>query len=309
MSFDSTFDLSLDDELDGFDPLADDGADEDDELEGGETAPISAAVDAAAGGAAAAGAVAAGATENAQVAHADERTAAERIDALFESMAPRRKVLLGILAYVSDGMKPVAEVNAEVDRLQEDNYSVYSAADLCKLLEGAGAIERVTAEGTPADEVETEPKTVVVDGIEYIEAAEPVEIFWQITEDGQAKLDSDKPVDRMRELFERDEKYAVIYKRILTLCAAEGGATTPDINSAVDDDPLVQKPRLYAPHFVDLLEKCDALEWRKAWYTTEVGRAGLEILADVEDAPAEGDAAGEPAATASAAETANTKEN
>ena len=308
MSFDSTFDLSLDDELDGFDPLADDGADEDDELEGGETAPISAAVDAAAG-TAVARAVAAGTAENAQVAHADERTAAERIDALFESMAPRRKVLLGILAYVSDGMKPVAEVNAEVDRLQEDNYSVYSAADLCKLLEGAGAIERVTAEGTPADEVETEPKTVVVDGIEYIEAAEPVEIFWQITEDGQAKLDSDKPVDRMRELFERDEKYAVIYKRILTLCAAEGGATTPDINSAVDDDPLVQKPRLYAPHFVDLLEKCDALEWRKAWYTTEVGRAGLEILADVEDAPAEGDAAGEPNAAASAAETADTKEN
>lgn len=308
MSFDSTFDLSLDDELDGFDPLADDGADEDDELEGGETAPISAAVDAAAG-TAVARAVAAGTAENAQVAHADERTAAERIDALFESMAPRRKVLLGILAYVSGGMKPVAEVNAEVDRLQEDNYSVYSAADLCKLLEGAGAIERVTAEGTPADEVETEPKTVVVDGIEYIEAAEPVEIFWQITEDGQAKLDSDKPVDRMRELFERDEKYAVIYKRILTLCAAEGGATTPDINSAVDDDPLVQKPRLYAPHFVDLLEKCDALEWRKAWYTTEVGRAGLEILADVEDAPAEGDAAGEPNAAASAAETADTKEN
>ena len=51
----------------------------------------------------------------------------------------------------------------------------------------------------------------------------------------------------------------------------------------VDNDPLVQKPRLYAPHFVDKLEKCDALEWRKAWFTTEIGKQGLEMLADVVD--------------------------
>ena len=42
---------------------------------------------------------------------------------------------------------------------------------------------------------------------------------------------------------------------------------------------------LYAPHFVDKLEKCDALEWRKAWFTTEIGKQGLEMLADVVDEP------------------------
>lgn len=45
----------------------------------------------------------------------------------------------------------------------------------------------------------------------------------------------------------------------------------------------MQKPRLYAPHFVDKLEQCDALEWRKAWFTTETGKQGLEMLADVVD--------------------------
>ena len=124
---------------------------------------------------------------------------------------------------------------------------------------------------------------MVVDGVEYLEAAEPVEVFWRITEPGQAKLDSDKPTERLRSLLEEDAAYAVIYKRILTLCAAENGAATPVINGKVDNDPLVQKPRLYAPHFVDKLEQCDALEWRKAWFTTETGKQGLEMLADVVD--------------------------
>ena len=268
---DSTFDL-FDSELDEFDPLEDTGADEDEEAEGGDYTAISSATDTP------------GADEQ-PAEPVDTRTPEERIEDLFKSMAPRRKVLLGILAFV-ETPQTVNDVNAHVDKLQEDNFSVYSAANLCSLLERAGAIERVTADGTPADEVEVEPKTVVVDGVEYLEAAEPVEVFWRITEAGQAKLDSDKPIDRLRALLDEDAHYAVIYKRILTLCAADGGATTPTINGKVDNDPLVQKPRLYAPHFVDKLEKCDALEWRKAWYTTEVGKQGLEMLADVVDAPA-----------------------
>ena len=263
---DSTFDLSFDSELDEFDPLEDTGAD-DDENEGGDYTAISSATDVPA---------------QQLEAESDNRTPAERIDDLFKSMAPRRKVLLGILAFVEEP-QTVTDVNAHVDKLQEDNFSVYTAANLCSLLERAGAIERVTADGTPADEVETEPKTVVVDGVEYLEAAEPVEVFWRITEPGQAKLDSDKPTERLRALLEEDAAYAVIYKRILALCAAENGAATPVINGKVDNDPLVQKPRLYAPHFVDKLEQCDALEWRKAWFTTETGKQGLEMLADVVD--------------------------
>ena len=250
---DSTFDLSFDSELDEFDPLEDTGAD-DDENEGGDYTAISSATDAPA---------------QQLEAESDNRTPAERIDDLFKSMAPRRKVLLGILSFVQEPQTAEA-VNAHVDELQQDNFSVYTAANLCNLLERAGAIERITADGQPADDTENEPKTVVVDGVEYLEAAEPVEAFWRITE-------------RLRALLEEDAAYAVIYTRILALCAAENGAATPVINGKVDNDPLVQKPRLYAPHFVDKLEQCDALEWRKAWFTTETGKQGLEMLADVVD--------------------------
>lgn len=278
MSQGSTFDLSFDSEFEEFDPLEDTGADDDEaEGQGDEfAATLSAATDAPA--------------DEAPIVPADTRTASERTADLLKSMAPRRKVLLGILAFCTEP-QPVASVNERVDALQEDNFSVYTAANLCTLLEKAGAIERVTPDGAPAEDIESEPKVVVVDGVEYLEAAEPVQICWVTTEAGQEALDADKPLERLRDLLDSDAAYAVIYKRILTLCAAEEGATTPAINDAVDNDPLVQKPRFYAPHFVDRLEKCDALEWRKAWYTTEIGQAGLEMLADVVDEPAAADEA------------------
>ena len=199
----------------------------------------------------------------------------------------RGALLLGILAACAEP-QPASAVNARVDELQENNFSVYSAANLCSLLEKAGAIERVTAEGEPAEDIEIEPQTVVVDGVEYLEAREPVEIYWHITEPGRAALEADKPLERLRALLDEDAAYAPIYQRILRLCTADGGATTPAINNAVDHNPLVQKPRFYAPHFVDRLEKCDALAWKKAWCITDIGRAGLDMLADVvdENAPA-----------------------
>ena len=126
---DSTFDLSFDSELDEFDPLEDTGADDDDE--GSDYTAISSATDAPA---------------QQLDAESDSRTPTERIDDLFKSMAPRRKVLLGILSFVQEPRTAEA-VNAHVDELQQDNFSVYTAANLCNLLERAGAIERITADG------------------------------------------------------------------------------------------------------------------------------------------------------------------
>lgn len=275
MTHDSTkFNLSLAADVDEFDPLEDCVDDEEEEGRSDEfVATVSPAEQTLERETAASEAIAPA---------IDERTAEERIADLLKAMAPRRKVLLSILAKC-DEAQPVAEVNALVDELQQNNFSVYSAANLCTLLEKAGALERVTADGQPADDVELEPQVVVVDGVEYLEASEPMEICWATTNAGRAAVETDKPLERLRDLLDQDVAYHVIYKRILTMCAAESGAKTPVINDAVDKDPLVQKPRFYAPHFIDKLEKCDALAWQKTWVTTDIGRAGLELLADVAD--------------------------
>ena len=159
---------------------------------------------------------------------------------------------------------------------------MYSPASLANLLERAGALARVTADGEPYPEGDPEPVLVEVDGVSYYEAGEAPEVCWLATADGAAYAEADKPLDRLTDLLSEDAKYATIYERILGLTAQESGASMPTINEAVDNDELLKSPRLYAPHFIDKLEKCDAVEWRdKSWRITEVGRAGQRIVADL----------------------------
>jgi len=212
----------------------------------------------------------------------DDRPAQERIDELLTTMAPRKKVLFRIIGFCHEA-QPVSAVNELVGELQKNNFSVYSPANLCALLERAGALELVTEDGHVAEEVEAEPATVVIDGVEYLEPAPTPKVYWVATEDGMAAVEADKPLERLRDLLEQDKQYAPMYKRVLTLCSQEGGASTKSLSDAVDKDPMVQKPRLYAPHFMDKLEKCDALAWTSTWTITDVGKEALELLADVED--------------------------
>ena len=66
----------------------------------------------------------------------------------------------------------------------------------------------------------------------------------------------------------------------------------------MDNDELLKSPRLYAPHFVDKLERCDAVEWRdKSWRITAVGQEGQRLVADLVAAQAaEAKAAGDASA-------------
>ena len=213
----------------------------------------------------------------------DNRPASEKVPELLDRMPSQRKILLRAIAFCEEP-QPVSDLNKLINDYQTDNFSVFTAASLSSLLERAGALERITADGTPADEVATESKTVVIDGVEYIEAASPVEIYWKATEDGLNAVAADKPVERMMACFESDEIYKPIYKRILTICSAEAGSSVSNINSHVDNDPLLQNPRLYATYFLDKLEECDAVAWKsKSWQITEIGLKGLELLADVVD--------------------------
>lgn len=210
----------------------------------------------------------------------DERTAEERTRDLFARMAPHRATLLGILSLCVEP-HTASEVDAFVDELRAGDFSVFSSASLCAHLEKAGALERVMPEGAdPA--APAEPRTIVVDGIEYLEAAKAPELSWVTTPVGKNVLDADDPARRMRDLFVTEARYLPIFQRILELCADEEGATVPALGEAVDDDPLVQEPRFYASYFVDLLDKCGALQWQKTWHITEVGREGLALLAEID---------------------------
>lgn len=201
----------------------------------------------------------------------DDRPAEVRTAELFERMKTRRKVLLSILDFCREPAL-VEDVNARAAELQASSVSVYDGPALCNLLERAGAIEKVSE--TEAQE----PEVVVVDGVECLKPAERVVVRYQTTAAGQAKLDADKPMERLSAVFDRDGIYKPIYLRILKACADEGGKSAKELGALVDSDPLLQEPRYWAAHFFNILGECDALSWNRTWSTTELGYEAIEQL-------------------------------
>lgn len=247
----------------------------------------------------------------------DTRTREERIADLFEQMATHRKTLEGVIGACTEPQL-ASELYAYIESLQETDFSVFSAASICAALERAGALERLggeeesapeseapaaethaapaetTAEETP--ELAASATVVAEDGVEYLDIQPAAEVQWVATAEGLAYVNAKDPMAAIKNLFETEAAYLPIFKRALTMAAAESGTTLPKLEEAIDEDPLVQNPRFYAPYFAELLEQCDALEWRGGWHASTVGLEALALLANVEDpatqagASAEGEA-------------------
>ena len=196
------------------------------------------------------------------------------LEKLMEHMATRRSSLLGILDFCREAHE-AAEVDACASKLQTHNASVYDGAALCSMLQQAGALETVTDEGKAA-EADDEPQIEVVDGVEYLRPAKPTQKLWKTTEIGRAYLDSFDPKADLAHLLADDAAYMDIYLRVLDMCADEGGTTTAALSAAIDKDPLVQAPRLFAQHFTERLEKAGAVAWDGVWEITDLGRSYLE---------------------------------
>lgn len=213
-----------------------------------------------------------------------ELPAAERIADLLEKMAPRRKVLLSIIAGC-ETRAAAEDVEALVADLEANNQSVYTAANYCVLLERAGALVRTDAEGGPWEESVPEPVTEVdEDGNEYLTVPEQAPTFWEATEEGLAAVAEDHPEERLAAVLADYADYRTIYERLLALCDQEGGAAMKALGDAVDNDPLLRNPRRYAAFFLEHLEKNDAVVWDGTWKTTDLGH---EVLASLQTASSE----------------------
>ena len=205
------------------------------------------------------------------------------VAALFDSLSQRYLVLVGVLSYCSEP-KPAHVAESYADDLQRYDNSVFDGATLCRQLYRAGALSLVDAEGAPFSEGQANPATETVDDVDYLVSVEPAPAYWLTTPAGAAYLAENGPDKRLRAALDADERYKVIYKRILSLCAREEGASTAYLAYAVNDDPLLQNPRRYCTKFTDVLRQNGALFYDTAWKVTETGRRLLSSLADVEDA-------------------------
>lgn len=196
---------------------------------------------------------------------------------ILEEMPARRDVLLGILSFCATP-RSEAEVAARVTALQATSSSVFDASSLCNLLKLTGAIRLETSDGIPADSIDTAPEVKLGEDTAYLIIHQLPTMCWHTTEIGLEALDSDDPAGHLISILEEDLAYAPIYRHVLELCNRAGGASTRELGSGIDGNPLLQEPRLFVQHFLERLESCHALTWDGSWHTTALGRAAQRAL-------------------------------
>lgn len=207
---------------------------------------------------------------------------ARPVDDLIRSMLPQRPYLMAFLRKAADAPS-MDDMKALYNEMFEYRPTVFSAYDMCVLLEEAGAVKRVDVSGNDYDAESADPVIVTDEatGAAYYQANEPADMHWALLAPGQIILDDDDPIGRAQEAFDADEGLKPLYKRLLTLC--RDGAGIEELNDAINYDDLAWEPRIYAPFLVDRMEKACAIDWTGSWQLTEVGEEVLALLDGVTD--------------------------
>lgn len=205
-------------------------------------------------------------------------SAQDAIEELLHRNPGRKPVFLQIIEFCCDEHTS-EEVAQLVEQAQAENRSVYTPQSLCSILERAGALVSRTEEPQAPEEQGDLPADEGADGQpEAGEAAAHPTTYWTSTDEGLTVLAAHREGSALEELLASDTEsvYLPVYERVLAFCAQEP-RTKPQIDAIVDDDPLVQKPRRYSNHFIELLENREALSWHDGgWNATELGRRYLE---------------------------------
>lgn len=198
-------------------------------------------------------------------------SAKEALRAMITQNPARRTVLLGIVGLCEGGCASSA-VSEAVDRWQKDNWSVYAPMTLCRMLERAGALtlEMPAAADEQRDEAE---------GVAYLEIKERVDPIWHATPEAlELRAEYAQGTEFRRVVLDEERRYLDVYEAVMDK-AAQAPCRQDEVEDLVSAFEVVQKPRRYGQHFIDVLERVDCLIWRdRAWNLTELGEAMLAEL-------------------------------
>ncbi len=200
--------------------------------------------------------------------------AVEAVLSMLDHNPARRPVLVSILGWCAGGCAN-SELTEKVDALQEDNRSVYGTTTLCRMLERAGALELTMPETSEEHEDAAE-------GVEYLEIKERVDPVWTTTDAGSQVYEQMTNGAAFRDIvLDRDSRYIEVYRAVMN-AVNESPMKKEAIEELVDTFDVVKSPRRFGGHFIDMLERTDALQWKNhAWQLTDLGRS---MIAEVEAA-------------------------
>lgn len=199
-------------------------------------------------------------------------SADERIEKMIAGMPGQKQRILHVVR-ISDTPKTLDEIVAELDEAFPTSVSVYDSAQIVKLLEKAGALDAREIEAKNEFEAagaEEEPEG------EYLEVASSPVYEYTATEAGRKALEDHLGDRPLVELLSEEPRYLPLYRKILEMCAVEGGCPTKELDAAIDHDPLCEEPKRFCTYFVDRLEEVGALKWQSTWMATESGTKILE---------------------------------
>lgn len=203
-------------------------------------------------------------------------SAEEALRQLIDRNPARRNVLLSIIGLCEGGCAS-SIITEQVEAMQKDNISVYAPMTFCRMLQRAGALE--LEEIDVADEEED-----IEEGVEYLQIKETPDPIWTSTEAAMAVYASFTQGAQFRDILARDGGgiYREVYQAVMELLS-QGPCKREDIERLVDTFEVVQKPRRFGGHFIDMLEKTDVIAWKNVrWTLTDLGTMLLKELQEQE---------------------------
>lgn len=184
---------------------------------------------------------------------------------MIERNPNRRPVLLKLIALCEGGCAS-SVIEEAVNEWQTDNWSVYEPMTFCRMLERAGALTLEIPE--VVNEVQEDES-----GNAYMQITERVDPIWHATPEGLevvAEYESGEPFRRV--VLDTEQLYLEVYEAVME-ALNEAPQTQAQVAELVDTFEVVKKPRRYGAHFLDVLERVDAVCWRDhGWHLTEFGK-------------------------------------
>lgn len=112
--------------------------------------------------------------------------------------------------------------------------------------------------------------------VTYEEIERKAPVMYAATEAGRQAVRDRWSAHAAAQVVADEPEYLPIWKKVLELCCAEGGATKTAIAAQVDDDPLLKEPRRWCQYFLGKYKDVNALQWDKTWQITDIGRELLD---------------------------------
>jgi hypothetical protein len=177
------------------------------------------------------------------------------------------------MEHISDGTMELAVLGIHQRIAKEPAYQavLYTILSYCKEPKAIVALEAEVL-ALPEMKVPLQTTQVLVSWLvacggmkEIVRQEEPS--LWATTKEGIRAFEEEASEDKLEALFVSESAYKAIYLRVLNFC--KEAKSRMEIETHLENQPLLENPKIYANYFIETLERAGGLFWNGAWKTTQ----------------------------------------